>query len=44
VGLRNFSRQASDIVTHIEVREQILRGLGRSNCRRIIRKSRCWLL
>jgi len=39
--LRKFSRQASDIVTYIEVRDKILRGLGHSDCRRMIKKSRC---
>jgi len=44
VGLRKFSSQASDIVTYIEIRDKFLRGLGLSNCRRIIEKSRCQVL
>jgi len=44
VGLRKFSRQASDIVTCIEIRDKFLRGLRRSTCGRIIEKSRCQVL
>jgi len=44
VGLRKFSRQASDIVTHFEIRDKFLRGLRRPTYRRIIEKSRCQVL
>jgi len=29
------------MVTYIEVRDKILRGLGHADCRRMIEKSRC---
>jgi len=42
--LGKFSRQASDIVTYIEVRDKIFRGLGHSDCRRMMENSRCFSL